>query len=421
MAAKKSSSSTSSKSATTSNSKSSSSTSSKSKTTNKSKSTTKSTGLTSTSSSTTGSTQSYERSAAVGEVDANTQAKYNKYNSGEYTQSQSVTDAYNRLQQTLNNKPGAFNSGYQDQLNSIYDKIANREKFNYDFNKDAMYQLYKDRYHTEGRNAMQDTMGQAAQLTGGYGSSYSQTAGQQAYQNYLQALNDTIPTLRAQALQEYESEGNRLNNQFNLANTMYGNDWQQYRANVADWQSDRSYGQGAYTDERNFDYSKYASDRDYTANQYWNQKNAVRESWGATNSTSNTVGSTKTSNTSTTNTSGSSTTNSLSNTLQNSLTNSFTNSMSNTSSLSGGGSGGSGGSSGGSGSSTSSSSGSSTVANQNSYDFYNQMRNIERTNQGSDVKKKQADYITYLASKGVDDRRLEQLIKDFGITKNYFS
>ena len=39
-----------------------------------------------------------------------------------------------------------------------------------------------------GRLAMMDSMGRAAALTGGYGSSYAQSAGQQAYQKQMDSL-----------------------------------------------------------------------------------------------------------------------------------------------------------------------------------------------------------------------------------------
>ena len=49
----------------------------------------------------------------------------------------------------------------------------NREDFQYDVDADALYQQYKDRYVELGKTAMQDTMGKAVALTGGYGSSYA--------------------------------------------------------------------------------------------------------------------------------------------------------------------------------------------------------------------------------------------------------
>lgn len=176
---------------------------------------------------------------------------------GNYQQSQAVTDAYNKLQETLAKKPGEFSSAYREQLDNLYNQIANREKFSYDFNKDAMYQMYKDMYVKQGQQAMKDTLGQASAMTGGYNSSYAQTAGQQTYQNYLQQLNEVIPTLRNYAKEEYDSEGNRLNNLYSLADSMYGKDWEKYRADVSDWESERNFNQSAYDTERNFDWNQY--------------------------------------------------------------------------------------------------------------------------------------------------------------------
>lgn len=139
--------------------------------------------------------QTAGKSWASGTVDSDIQAA-KKYYENAYQQSQQVQDTYDRLQNTLNNKPGAFNSAYTDKLNNLYDQLMNREKFSYNFNADPMYQMYKEQYTQQGRQAMEDTMGQAAALTGGYGSSYSQTAGQQTYQNYLTQLNNMIPSHR---------------------------------------------------------------------------------------------------------------------------------------------------------------------------------------------------------------------------------
>ena len=71
--------------------------------------------------------------------------------------------------------------------------MANR-KFNYDVNGDPLYQQYKHSYMTQGKQAMEDTIGQAAAMTGGYGNSYATAAGGQAYQSYLDQLNDRYPS-----------------------------------------------------------------------------------------------------------------------------------------------------------------------------------------------------------------------------------
>ncbi len=73
--------------------------------------------------------------------------------------------------------------------------------FRYSLDGDALYRMYRDRYVENARRSMRDTMGQAASLTGGYGSSYSQAAGQQAYDETLRGLTDLIPSLRRDAFE----------------------------------------------------------------------------------------------------------------------------------------------------------------------------------------------------------------------------
>lgn len=77
-----------------------------------------------------------------------------------------------------------------------------------------MYRQYREQYQSAGRLAMENTMGAAASLTGGYGSSYSQQAGQQAYNVYLQKLNEVVPELYAQARSQYDREGSALSERY---------------------------------------------------------------------------------------------------------------------------------------------------------------------------------------------------------------
>ena len=280
--------------------------------------------------------ESYGKSAATGTVEKYTQQQRQQA-LAQYSEGQKVQDTYARLQETLNGKPGAFQSTFTDRLNNIYDQIMNREKFNYNFNADPMYQQYKDQYTAAGRNAMRDTMGQASALTGGYSNSYAQTAGQQQYQNYLQQLNNILPELRNQAYQQYMNEGQELLNRYNITSDAYNRDYSQYRDTVGDWQSDRSFNQGAYQDERNFDWNQYQANRSFWNDEYWNERNAERTNWQTTDTSnwSDTVSESNTSNwsnsqsdTAATNWSGSasrsnSTTDSRTNSATNSNTNSF--------------------------------------------------------------------------------------------------
>ena len=140
-----------------------------------------------------------------------------------------------------------YKSKWQTQLDDTMGKIMNREKFTYDLNGDALWNQYKDQYVTGGKMAMMDTMGQAAALTGGYGNSYAQGVGQQAYQGYIQGLNDKIPELYQMALDSYNREGDALMQQYGLLADRESTDY------------------GRYTDQRNYDYqvSQDQADRAY--------------------------------------------------------------------------------------------------------------------------------------------------------------
>ena len=102
-------------------------------------------------------------------------------------------------------------------LTELYDKITTRPAFSYDVGSDPLYQQYRDRYTQLGQQSMRDTMGQAAALTGGYGSSYAQGVGQQAYDRYMQGLADKVPELYSAAYSRYRDEGNDLAQQYSMA------------------------------------------------------------------------------------------------------------------------------------------------------------------------------------------------------------
>ena len=128
---------------------------------------------------------------------------------------------------------------FEGQLNDIFDRIQNREPFSYDVNGDPLYQSYKDRYIQGGKLAMKDTMGQAAALTGGYGNTYGQQVGQQAYNAYLQNLSAVIPELYDRAYGKYKDEGDDLKDQYTMLGQMRDDEYGRYRDDVGDWEYDQ--------------------------------------------------------------------------------------------------------------------------------------------------------------------------------------
>ena len=172
-------------------------------------------------------------------------------------------------------KPGPFQSNYGDKIQGLLDTILNRGKFTYDFNADPIYQQYAQRYQEQGQQAMKDTMAQAAALTGGYGSTYGQSVGQQTYQQYLQQLNDKIPELRQAAYQQYQDEGQTLRDNLGMLQGQDDRDYNRYRDDVSDYQTELSYFYNKFSDMSQQEYQRYQNDlaawqkdRDYWYNKW---------------------------------------------------------------------------------------------------------------------------------------------------------
>lgn len=166
-----------------------------------------------------------------------------------------------------------YKSRYSDAVKSNLSSVPGGKKFSYDIGSDKLFAQYKDSYTKAGKTAMEDTVGNASMLTGGYANSYAVTAGQQAYDSYMSKLNDKIPELEQRAYERYRDEEDsaykRLNTLIGLENTDYG----RYRDSVADYNTNREFEYNKSKDaqaqknwQAQFDRDKYVSDRDYNRN-----------------------------------------------------------------------------------------------------------------------------------------------------------
>ena len=115
----------------------------------------------------------------------------------------------------------------QDYLNSSYDS----------FTKGNDYASLAKRYSDQGRQAMDDTIGQMAARTGGLASSYAATAGQQAYGDWMGRLEDAARSL-------YDSQMAEKASKLGVAQGLY----------------DRQYSE--FKDNRNWDYQMHQDELD---------------------------------------------------------------------------------------------------------------------------------------------------------------
>lgn len=207
----------------------------------------------------------YSKSQEVLDAEALLKEYQNK-KPGEYQKSEEVLAAEKLLKDYEANKPGDYQSSYKDQIDGLLDSIMNRKDFSYDFSSDPLYQQYAEQYKRQANTAMQNVMGNAATLTGGYGNSYAATAGNLAYQNSMQGINDIIPDLYNSAYNAYNQKGQDMYNQVNLLQGMDEQDYAKYRDTVADYYTNLDYYKDSANTAYNRDYGKY---RD-TVSDYYN-------------------------------------------------------------------------------------------------------------------------------------------------------
>lgn len=145
--------------------------------------------------------------------------------------------------------PAAYSSQYTGQINGLLGQITNRQEFAYNPLEDASYQALAKIYNQNGIQAANDTMGQAAALNGGYGSSYAVTAAQQQRNDYNQKLAAMIPELEQNAYQRYYDN---YNMNISALDALQGRDdslYGRYRDRVADSQWLANYNYTSYRDK----------------------------------------------------------------------------------------------------------------------------------------------------------------------------
>ena len=176
------------------------------------------------------------------------------------------TEEAKRLRQQLESLEGgklAYTSPHAGAIEAALQKIMEREDFSYNPAGDAVYNRYKNYSENAGRRAMEDTMGVSAALTGGYGSTYAQTAAQQAYASQMGALQEKIPELYALALESYRAEGDALQNRYDTLKAQEQQDYSRYRDQVSDRDKALSRAQSRYESQRDYDFKTATDQRDF--------------------------------------------------------------------------------------------------------------------------------------------------------------
>lgn len=189
---------------------------------------------------------------------------------------------------------GAYDDKYGTEMKNSFSALKN-DKFSYDPAADNNAQAQVKALRSSAQRGMKDTMGRAAQLTGGYNNSYAQTAAQQVYDQTMSQVDDIYAAAREQARAEWLDERDDRYNQLSVLGDMSDRDYDRWadersRADaeadtylsIAESNRDREYraqrdAEGDRQWQAAFDYNKEqdALDRETAADQ-WAQEMAYR-------------------------------------------------------------------------------------------------------------------------------------------------
>lgn len=160
-------------------------------------------------------------------------------------------------------QPPEYTSQWDSTRNDLIDSILN-SSFE-DWASGSDYQYLLDRYTAMGQQAMQDTLGQVSARTGGYASSYATAAANQSYNDYMTALEDAARAM-------YQDSLNQQRDNLGMVNDAEQIDYNRYLTQLDQYNTDRNFAYGQYTDDRNWDYtlgrdqiedSRYQDETDY--------------------------------------------------------------------------------------------------------------------------------------------------------------
>ena len=172
-----------------------------------------------------------------------------------------------KLEAARKEKP-VYADTYGAQVKDLQSRLTNRSPFTYSIDTDALFRQYRDRYQSLGRRAMEDTMGQAQAMTGGYGNSWAQTVGQQSYQTYLGELGQIAPKLYEQALERYKQEGRDLQTRYDAAKALEQEEYGRHKDALDAYRKDLSYLQTQADQAYDRGYTRYLEEYKQAGDRY---------------------------------------------------------------------------------------------------------------------------------------------------------
>ena len=85
--------------------------------------------------------------------------------SAQYQPGEAVNNAASALQQWQANRPAAYQSQYQGQIDSLLEQAGKQEKFSYNYAADPLYRQYAQAYRQNAHDASTDVLNDLTMLS----------------------------------------------------------------------------------------------------------------------------------------------------------------------------------------------------------------------------------------------------------------
>lgn len=170
-----------------------------------------------------------------------------------------LSDARTALDDFEKTKPGAYESQYQSQMDTVLGKMNDIGEFDYDPDADTAYKQYKSQYTQRARKANTNAQAEAAAQTGGYANSYGTQAGQNAYNNTMAGLDNVLDNLYNRSLGEYNAKKSGLQTELAGLQQADNNARSIYQQNLSNWYDQLNYLQNEYNSAYNEEQQKTAN------------------------------------------------------------------------------------------------------------------------------------------------------------------
>jgi len=202
-----------------------------------------------------------------------------------YKQSDAIQTAANALKAHTANKPGEYQSQYQEDIGAMIQNALERKPLVYDYSQDQNYGDYIARYDEQGRETMENALADTEQLTAGYGNSYGDRVGAQTYQRWLQNRDAAmLPRMQAQAYREDQADAAQDAANIGMLQSQDTREYGRHRDTVQDWRNDLNFLYTQLGDMSKQEYQRYLNDRDawekdraYWYNRIYNEQQLALE------------------------------------------------------------------------------------------------------------------------------------------------